>query len=134
MILLIVLNLIVLVAFNFFHKVQCSGQTQKKFPVAVWCYYKITNQLFWFFLSVDFLEVIHSFLQGFIPPLNLSQKSYPPFCFSSLNFKNSVHPLFVVPPPSPAPHWFIIFKFPPTKIFNLYIAGLHKRTSNTVST
>ena len=37
------------------------------------------------------------------------------------------------PPFCGSPHWFIIFQFPPPKIFNLYITGLHKLTTNTVS-
>ena len=55
------------------------------------------------------------------PPLNLGQKSCsPPFCLPPLKLQN-------LPPPSPFlipylwfPHWFIIFKFPPTQNFQFF--------------
>ena len=68
--------------------------------------------------QIIILEFKHSFLQGFPPPLTLSQKSIPPtFCFPPLNFKN-------LSPPPPltfcgSPHQFIIFKFPHTQNFHI---------------
>ena len=91
------------------------------FPFWKWDYYTI-----WDFLSFLTLFIVSSKVS---PQLNSSQKLCPsPFCFPPLNFKN----LF------PSSLWFppLIYniQISPIKIFNLYIAGLHKRTSNTVST
>ena len=67
------------------------------------------------------------------PPLTLSQKSCPPpsphFCFPSLNFKTLVSFFLWFPP--------LIYNNhvpPQPKIFNLYIAGLHRQASNTGNT
>ena len=71
---------------------------------------------------------LHSFLQEF-PPTKFESKIMSfPYCFLSLKFQS------LVPPFLWFPHWFIIFKFPPPKIFNLCITGLHKLTTNTLST
>ena len=70
-------------------------------------------------------KTIFSFLHDFPAPLNLSQKLCPPVCSPT---DNLVPPFLWFPP--------LIYNIqvPPPKIFNLCITGLHKLTSNTLST
>ena len=94
---------------------------------ANWNSIKTHGNVYLFLILKTFL-LKHGFLQDFLPTKFKSKIVSHPFCFPLLNFKN------LVPPFCGSPCWFIIFKFPPPKIFSLYLPGLHKWTSNMVST
>ena len=74
----------------------------------------------------------HSFLQGFSPTKFRSKIVIPCLLLPPTERqKFGPPPLFVVPP---IDLYDSDSNFPPPKIFDLYIAGLHKQTSTTVST
>ena len=73
---------------------------------------------------------LHGFLQDFCPTKFVFKKSCSPLFASTHRIsKFDSLPLFVVPPID-----LQYSSFPPTKIFNLCITGLHKLTINTLST